>query len=925
MSAKWIRARKWDDQHLTGWLTPVKVVLRVFSGIPLAVVLLTLVTFYGILASVPIGLIALAPTYIIYGLTALVTVALLALVPVWLLRRGLRQARVAKAARFTITLIAALALVIAAAALWSMLVWPRLRYDPVTHTGFRVFGSFIDQYKSVQFRRLPIMEMSELEFYSWWPLRLVLVLFVINMVTATVRRIEFSFPYIGVLTVHSGIVVIALGSVYYAALKQEGDMLLMAGPMDADGQAAIGPPETGFYDNTEPALWVTQHPDRGWEQRRLGRNGSTSGVARGVPRYNDYNLNALQLKNLPPMARGDSRDHGALNLLVPDGPKAEGQQVVDQDIKFRIVGYASHAELTRQWVPAEDAGLAAAGAAGSGTALRTVEAYLTLPPDPNDPNSPRPDVPQRTWQLLPDVPSRRIDVLEVSGTPLLGIEYTRERKADDQGPRLGGMSEQRWKDLASPLPTGTNHALVVRHAASGFEQVIPVKQGERFTVGQTGYAIEVVNLSADAPFPIITRGYQGARSSVAVVRVTPPAKDGVTPPPFERWVYHRFPEINQDLVDTPPGEQSTMGGSGSSRRAPDAGIDIVYVDASILQIYLDERADGTVRSLVRLPGGVATITPTAADEAGGQSVEVTPGLKVKLAGRLDGAVSVEYPFNTPITQRDTRAIGNHQRASIALEVAASVKKTDGGVEPWKTVVWVPFSQYARAQSSEGQRIVRIPDGRSVNVVFSRVRHEFWPPMALALERFEMTPYPHSQTPRDFSSDLVVMRRWAGKHEDVKRHTSLNEPLLERTPFQRREDLPAVANALGWLMSKIAPNQYKFSQAGWDQSGWMDSLALVERGELKRPMARYTILGVGNNPGIYIIATGAVMMSVGIPWAFYVKPWLMRRRKKKIQEQLARGEYPVKPRVSSAASNGSHAAVPVAAEPLASGASKEGEV
>jgi len=104
---------------------------------------------------------------------------------------------------------------------------------------------------------------------------------------------------------------------------------------------------------------------------------------------------------------------------------------------------------------------------------------------------------------------------------------------------------------------------------------------------------------------------------------------------------------------------------------------------------------------------------------------------------------------------------------------------------------------------------------------------------------------------------------------------------------------AVFNAAARVLSIIAPNQYKFSQAGWDQPGWTESAAAVAQGRLKRPFARFTILGVGNNPGIYIIATGAVMMSVGIPWAFYVKPWLVRRKKKQIQDQLARGEYVAK--------------------------------
>jgi hypothetical protein len=96
----------------------------------------------------------------------------------------------------------------------------------------------------------------------------------------------------------------------------------------------------------------------------------------------------------------------------------------------------------------------------------------------------------------------------------------------------------------------------------------------------------------------------------------------------------------------------------------------------------------------------------------------------------------------------------------------------------------------------------------------------------------------------------------------------------------------VASAIGRLVSVVAPVQYKFSQAGWDAEGWRETAAAAARRELPRAFARYTILGVGNNPGIFVIAAGAVMMSLGIPWAFYVKPLLVRRRKKKIQAELA---------------------------------------
>jgi hypothetical protein len=65
---------------------------------------------------------------------------------------------------------------------------------------------------------------------------------------------------------------------------------------------------------------------------------------------------------------------------------------------------------------------------------------------------------------------------------------------------------------------------------------------------------------------------------------------------------------------------------------------------------------------------------------------------------------------------------------------------------------------------------------------------------------------------------------------------------------------------------------------------------VDAGQLQRPFASFTILHVGNNPGIHLVAAGGVMMGVGIPWAFYVKPWLVRREKKRIQEAVKAGTW-----------------------------------
>lgn len=841
MSAKWVRSQRWDDEHLTGWLTPVKVIVRLFSSIPLAIVLLVLVALYGILASVPVGLIAQIPTQLVYGATLLGTVFMAAVVPVWVLSRILRKRGVKRGVRFAVAMFGLIVLAGGAVMLWYATLWPALRYDAATGKGLRLFAGFTQQYQSVQARRLPGMEMSELEFYAWWPLALVLVLFVINLVVATLRRIEFSVPNIGVLTVHTGIVTIALGSVYYTSHKQEGDVLLLGGGLAEDGQPIAGRPESGFYDNTRIALWVTQDRTRGREGRPLA----------GVPRYNDYNLDVVPRADTRPAW---SRSLGPLSIEVPDGLAGEhapdGKPVVDPDIRFRVVGYASYAELQDQVVSGSAAG-GSARTTGTGR-MRSVEATVATADSAAGPP------PKKVWRLMPDSPAGRMDELDV-----LAIEYTI------------GMARERWADLNAELPEGSVHGLVVEIPASNFRAVYAVQPGQVLKIGDTGYTLTVQDIQPAPPFPIVTKGYQGATSSLAVVKVQPPAAaDGTPGRAFDRWVYHRFPEISQDLLE----ELNERG--MPKRRDADPSIRIGYIDASMIQVYLDEQPDGTVRSLVRFPGGMGPSVRTSEGLKSGDKVQVAPALALTLGEQSDNAAIVEVPVVVPPAGRDKNRLGNHQAAAIAVEISDKSGQ--------KQIVWLPFAQYLDI-GSEAEREVKLADGRKLWLTFGRERHGFWPPMTVRLRDFEMIPYPHSDVPRDYRSEVIVSTRWGGQYKDTLRTTSLNEPLLVRTPFVGREDAPAVTNFAGWVMSFIAPNQYKFSQAGWDQQGWRESEAAVRAGQAKRAAARYTILGVGNNPGIYIIASGAIMMSVGIPWAFYLKPVLVRRKKRKLQEAVARGE------------------------------------
>ncbi len=795
MSAKWQQAKAWDDQVFPTWAWPVKKTLRAFSSVSLAVVLLSLVLVYGVLASVPVGLLARIPTFAIVAMTLMLSLAILTVTPIALLHRSKRLARGPK---FAISFLGGAALAVLTTTLWYEFLWPHMRWDPSTGSGFMLFAEFCDKYASITMRRLPAFEMTEPAFYAWWPMRLILMLFVINMVVATVRRIEFNVPNLGVLTVHTGIVILALGSMYYQGMKQEGDVLLLNGEQVGSG----GPFQAAFHDREDVALLARlRNSPFGWEQIPL----------RKLPRYNDY---------------GVPNANPALNRRVLPAPGSE----IDSDISVNITGYVSYADLEIGWEsrpaptdvdanPAIDLALLRRAEGGAIDGSFEIVADLRLPAG---------------------VPAERI----VSIGGVLAIEHV----PAGQGAR--------WSALSEAFPGAGQHALVVstRDAETGaFGDPVTHIVSQTDVIRQGGFELLVEQLAPTPPFPIITPGYEGASSSVAIVRIQSP--DGEI---AQRYVYHRFPELDQEILANPEGDRPT-------RRDPRDDIRIHYLDSTLLQIYI--RDDGS--ALMRLTGGLIQDPMTLEP---GAVLPFAPEVALQLVGVEEHVAQLEAPVITPEEQRNRDLIGTHGAAAMRVEVADA--------SGWSTSLWIPFERY-QGLGSESQRSVTLPNGRVLEMSFTRLVRPL-PGFALQLADFEMIPYDYSEVPRDYVSLVRVLRDDGSVKEHV---TRLNRPLIVRVPFEWSDHRSAISNALGSAISLIAPNRYKLSQSGWDSEGWQNSVERVRAGLQERPRAAFTILGVGNNPGIHVIAAGGVLMSVGIPWAFYIKPWIMRRRKEKIRQQV----------------------------------------
>ncbi len=873
MSAKWRRNLAWDDEFIPAWAWPVKFIVRLFSSIPLAVVLLSLVVVYATLASVPIGLLTQILTYLVVLGSLVASSILPGAVVAWRFRKsGAGTPRLAIGC--------ALLAMVVGAGVWYLLAYPRLQYDWGTGEGFMLFAGFCERYSGTTLRRLPVMEMSEIEFYSWWPLRVILLMFVTNMVVATFRRIEFRFVNIGVLSVHTGIVLLALGSIFYGSRKREGDVLLRAGMATPSGHMTPGPWEGVYYDALLSALHV-RLPGRNWMQLPLT----------GVPRYNDYNVEASVGETwsvrLEEFLREQDDGGRTLDIEVPKIP-IENAEI--SDLMFRVVGYIAyaHEDSVPDWIKVDLSALKAIPRNFRANPIRMLE--ISVPVSNGQGER---EIKTTPMMFLPRDPAGSMVRLEN-----LTVEYTLERSA------------ARTRELLETVPDGVRHALLIE--VDGHRELYPLSSeysrpefsvfeaqdapaSETIRVGETGYEVDVLALLPEPPLSIVTPGYEGASSSMALLRVrsgvdsevdgegqsegdggqdvlgpSPAPTTPATSEVYTRWVYSRFPEITQDFL------RGRTSDGRSVRRDADPAIRISYIDLTEVRFYLNEQTleDGssTLDLIVRAPDGEVTHIENLGSHEGHANV-------IRVVDSWEHAETFERPIPMPGHLQEADLIGTHERARLAVLVTSTRH------EGWERIVWLPFSRYVGI-GAEG--FVRTPDGRIVELTFGRLWRQF-ADFEIRLLDFQMIEYAHRGAPRDYQSTVEVSPRVFGAFEAFSHTAKLNAPL--RAPFNVYDtSTNPIGRFFGRLFSGLDPDQFKLSQSGWDPATWEQTRARVDRGELERPNVNFTILHVGNNPGIHIIALGGILMSVGIPWAFYVKPWLLRRKKTKIQRQIRDGTY-----------------------------------
>jgi len=640
-------------------------------------------------------------------------------------------------------------------------------------------------------------EMDELGFFNAWPLKLLMVLLVSNLVVVTFVRIPFTRPRYGVWMIHTGIVTLIFGMAYYYRFKQEGLAFVMK-----DGVA------THYYDRWERALYV----------RVDGVGTNDMAVLGTLPRFHSYEPNGpsnwrmggSDLKGIKPVvvARAAVGAESAPGGGVRVSPL---HQMIGHpnEIEMDVVGYWPYAELVVSYLEGTASGI---------TGVRVVaEDHHGLEQ-------------RRMWLVASE---------GAQGQAVLGELELEHREV---------VSAEALREMVEAV--GKVHVLEV--SAGGESKRFGVDVGVKFELGGYGFEVEA--------FDPAWRTMQGEVVPLLTVMVTPPKSAG-----YKEVFRRQLIPGREKVTDWKLGEADAGPMGKRQNEALDAGLVTRYTFNDSLRLLPREGREKRVFVTTAGEGKSMTVIGTSSARSA-RVVELETGkadlvfgegadkavLKVE---RVGGLTRGEKVVEVPKGKRDrvTGEVGAAQMAAVRVK--------SGG---WEKIVNVPFSQWVVSNPSWKAGTVTLPEsGRVLQLQLGNRQRPIAPdsegrPASVRLDKFDLVSYAGgsatSGMQRDFKSSLTIKE---GDGVERKAQAHMNNPVyFGETPI-----------------FGLGDTYWTLFQAQWDPNG-----------------QRFTVLGVGNRPGVWIMTAGCVVLTVGLMYAFYAKPLIVRRMKEKaIAEAKAKGK------------------------------------
>ncbi len=686
------------------------------------------------------------------------------------------------------------------------------------------------------------MEVSEMQAFQHWIFVGLILLFAVSLSVATWRRIRWNVVNAGVLMVHSGLLLLTLGSVVYFGSKIEGDVVLITPRVEL--LTAQGDPIRGGELRAEPGqVWRQNMPAFGG-RIEIKVVSVEAGPVHPIQRARlqvSIGQQAPMLVDLDADEQPYRQISGMIARLVT--PPPQDTFYVDEDPVLRYTGGDGETRSTPlDGLPMHrerylDTGTELQDRDGVAVASKRTHPHVRLAGI---------EIPTgwfEPWRLpiRPETPGLPFDV-EITGyvpyvaglAPRLADGGSAPRPALELSLLLGEQKLTNWLIPDDPkqsmlqtavpfemhwvtseaeverllAPLDGPHELVVEVADPPVTQTYSIEEGQRIEVPGTTYTLEIERFMPT--WPLMSPGFEGAVSPAASVNVDSGKLR------YNRTVIQRFPDLSQDIDEQ--GVRHTDG-------PYDGNLTLRYRTRAQGWVYVLGGPDRSLEVVVRDPDGTLTRYPLEVGVATAMRIRGVD-LQVRAERLLTHARELLEPVLEPLATRRPN-VAMRSRSAIRLKLTGRDRHAG-----WQEERWIRFSSYPNIDAFPID--VRPPGSdESWQLVYSRRG-----------ESLGANLIPKSLTVQFFPGRNSV-ESW-------------------RSDFFVQEESGEVRPAAVYTNQTATVGRWTLFQSGADPDHW-----------------RYTVIGIGSRRGIWPMGIGCLLITVGCLYAFYVKPVLKRRKRSEI--------------------------------------------
>ncbi|MCH2136039.1 MAG: hypothetical protein MK101_05590 [Phycisphaerales bacterium] len=747
-------------------------------------------------------------------------------------------------------------------------------YSAVGSAGIPVSYALWEPTTWVKIREHPWLEMTEMEWFQWWPFVTLIALTCLVMAVTTIRRIPLNWINAGVWMVHVGLITLAVACVVYFSSKVEGDVPVARAQIhiEVPGGAPVtmlAMPGNATKVHTDEGDWsfrVTSI-DPEWELLSgddKGERAHAVTVSVQPPAGHEHQMFMRQLLDGYPQYTEDIIRSSNAHQPMARAKKTLGRPLVDDTLKMSL----QPAVADRFYLQAEPAIYVREVTGGN------IGPWIQRPVHDLPRFSDRVRDPERVWVdegarfAAPiDITVKPVDDQDpLKGVDLRITDYLRHARLKvgdvpvEDGPiapaatlkvQIGDGAPSTYELFAMEPEGNTAPADIF-----GFEWIddeAALRTAPELRIEVPAHEVDVivpVHGLADASPAVEFQEVEGTPFSWRVRFIDDQLKiaDQIRPlaqieltdgeMTWKRWAFED-PSLNGDLAAEPDA-------GGHDRLIPaDPRIVTTYRPAtgSIVPFVLVAGPDeNQLRLISRM-----SINADVLDVEIGETIEIAGGAKFTVTRHAPRTRRETRPQITPWAQRDPRTM---DRASM-MRV-----ETPGAPPAWLSMHQYAFDSPEQAIPGMGYAptTIRMHDGRVMQLLYSRQSKPIGGEITLDGFRIKSHVGGFTGTVSSVLNWISELRFDGGDVVEV----SVNDP----QPY-----------AGLW-----------FFQSQWDPPDPRGT----RTGGIPSAGRNYTVLGVGNRWGVWTMLFGAVLSTIGMIWAFYVKPVLRRRQMERVTTQLETG-------------------------------------